>query len=589
MEESPQIKVEGGDPDPSLVAALEEAELETVLKLVGEKLFDSYSIWDLMMVKANKNRDWGAMEAILHDTSHILQQLKTLLEGCLRPVRVNQWTKYQFGKEEVKKKKRRKRGKAVEIDEMLSLALCVDAGEWKIKDKTEIQYENSILNIDYLFPDQLDMEDEEDEDQQELEDTSNYNMLNESEEEESDYDPVDDDEDFLVPEKKKQSKTKKEPKGKKGAFQCEKCKRLYKTIHSLNSHIENVCANKVDVQFKEELDRFYCLFDSCSNGEVGFESRLAVENHWANEHVPDEEKIIPCYLCQQKFATANAKREHMSRDHTKSYQCEVCSETFLLESQLNKHLQSHEEAVKKEDNVGNSNVLTLPPPFMLLPERSYLCLKCGQAMTPEYGKKHEANCDGQRIKKPEFKVVDKLFVCTAEGCNLEQGFKSVSLLLKHFHENHVKEGDKTFDCEYCGKRFTLQAARNKHVKLIHVKSYTCDICGKSFASKEKVTRHRYTHTGEKPHACDICDYRSTSSYNLNRHKTVSHGQNSTSNKRRRTPKSLPTTPYGSMVQPNHPQQHPQIQRQVDEQEAAVHYLQQHMGAQHGPSLSLFHH
>ena len=55
--------------------------------------------------------------------------------------------------------------------------------------------------------------------------------------------------------------------------------------------------------------------------------------------------------------------------------------------------------------------------------------------------------------------------------------------------------------------------------------YTCDFCEKGFPLLKDLTKHRYTHTGEKPYICLHCDYRSTQSSNLKRHMKKYHPEN----------------------------------------------------------------
>ena len=48
----------------------------------------------------------------------------------------------------------------------------------------------------------------------------------------------------------------------------------------------------------------------------------------------------------------------------------------------------------------------------------------------------------------------------------------------HFYDNHLREAEKIFVCEYCQMRFALRTMLNKHVKLAHEKKHVCDYCGK---------------------------------------------------------------------------------------------------------------
>ena len=47
----------------------------------------------------------------------------------------------------------------------------------------------------------------------------------------------------------------------------------------------------------------------------------------------------------------------------------------------------------------------------------------------------------------------------------------------HFYDNHLREAEKIFVCEYCQMRFALRTMLNKHVKLAHEKKHVCDYCG----------------------------------------------------------------------------------------------------------------
>ena len=514
------VKEEMSAAEAQLVGLVDQLDIAIILKTVSIRLFDRFSIWDLMLAKARLYQDHGSMECIMNDTEALLSELKLMIESCLTPVKLNRWNKkYEWGK---RKRPREATDDSIEVDDMLGLALALESGMWKKKELEEVDYHSDILNIGYLFPERVSIqptqeempnpvEVEADQDQDNAaaaSDLSDQNLIG--------HVVDDNDENWSPPKKqprvtaaaKKKKKVVKSQPEVKEEFSCEKCGKTYTNSTLYYTHMEKVCAVKVDAKVREAEGKFFCEFSLCPKKEHPFNTKSAVEYHWANAHVERKNKIIPCFLCDRRFATSEAKKEHMARDHTKNYKCTHCTEAYLTEGLLKKHLKTHKDLVKKENGP---------------PAKTYLCLKCGQSMTHEYGKKHETKCTGQRVRRPEYKKVGEELFCTVHGCKLGYGFQSVYGLRKHFHDKHIREDEKFFACDYCDEKFSFLTTRNKHIKLKHLKSYVCDLCGRAFGSRDKVNKHRLTHTGEKPHACDKCEYRAANRSNLHAHRLSKHG------------------------------------------------------------------
>ncbi|CAG9311540.1 unnamed protein product [Blepharisma stoltei] len=63
-----------------------------------------------------------------------------------------------------------------------------------------------------------------------------------------------------------------------------------------------------------------------------------------------------------------------------------------------------------------------------------------------------------------------------------------------------------FSCYYtwCDKSFNSKYNLKRHINATHIgiKKFNCEVCSKKLVSKQNLTEHMYTHTGEKPFRCE---------------------------------------------------------------------------------------
>ncbi|WP_404831022.1 C2H2-type zinc finger protein [Endozoicomonas euniceicola] len=86
-------------------------------------------------------------------------------------------------------------------------------------------------------------------------------------------------------------------------------------------------------------------------------------------------------------------------------------------------------------------------------------------------------------------------------------------------------GEKPFRCDVCRRDFANASNLTTHM-LTHTgeKPYSCDVCEKGFSKTSDLTRHMRTHTGEKPYGCDVCKKAFNHKGNLRRHTLTHTGQ-----------------------------------------------------------------
>jgi KRAB domain-containing zinc finger protein len=147
-------------------------------------------------------------------------------------------------------------------------------------------------------------------------------------------------------------------------FQCSKCEEYFRTEKNLDYHFERIHAvhflNKCIVcgkrfEFPNELKKHLLTHNKgyiydCPVCEEKFKLEEQFSRHINYVH----EKIFDCEVCQKSFGSLGSLREHQ-RTHSESLKCKICDLRFPTQKAAKQHIKaahgnSLEVEVKKEED-----------------------------------------------------------------------------------------------------------------------------------------------------------------------------------------------------------------------------------------------